>query len=184
VRDVTATTYVALLRGINLGSRNRIAMGRLRELLADLGYPDSVTHLQSGNVVLTAARTNPEVLASAIEKRIARDLGLTVPVVVRSRDQLAEAIERNPMPQHTDEPAKLHVAFLSATPAKERVQEIDPGRYEPDEFQVVGRDIYLWYPKGLHASRLTHTFWEKRLGVTATARNWNTVTALMRLAEG
>jgi uncharacterized protein (DUF1697 family) len=177
------TTYVALLRGINLGSRRRIAMSRLRELCEELGYPGAITHLQSGNVVITGKTKKPETVARAIEKKIASDLDMQVDVIVRTRDELAAVVERNPMPGRTGEPAKLHVTFLSKTPDPARVAEIDAAAYEPDAFQVVDREIYLWYANGVQGTRLGNDFWEKRLGVSGTARNWNTVTKLLSLAD-
>jgi len=177
------TRYVVLLRGINVGGHNRIAMGRLRELCDDLGYPDAVTHLQSGNAVLAGRTRKPAGLAQAIEKKIASDLDLTVRVIVRTRDELAAVIDRNPMPGRTSDPAKLHVTFLSESPDPARISKIDPAAYAPDEFQVVEREIYLWYPNGAGRTKLGNDFWEKRLGVAGTARNWNTVTALLRLAD-
>lgn len=181
---MAVTTYVVLLRGINLGSRRRIAMSRLRELCQELGYPDAVTHLQSGNVVLRGPAKRPETVARAIEKKIATDLDMQVDVIVRTRDELAAVVERNPMPGRAGEPAKLHVTFLSKAPEPARVAEIDPAAYKPDEFRVEGREIYLWYANGVQGTRLGNDFWEKRLGVTGTARNWNTVTKLLALADG
>jgi uncharacterized protein (DUF1697 family) len=174
---------IALLRGINVGGHNRIAMASLRELLGELGYGDVRTHLQSGNAVLSAPGSPPERTGREIEGRIARDLGLEVRVVVRTSDELAEAIEGNPLGELATDPARMHVTFLSAAPERSLLEELAPADFEPDVFAVGTREIYVWYPDGVRATRLTNAFWERRLGVTATARNWNTVTRLLALAD-
>jgi uncharacterized protein (DUF1697 family) len=157
-------------------------MARLREVVEGLGYDDVRTHLQSGNVVF-ATRAAPGAAAGAIEKAIAEHLGHEVKVLVRSRDELAKVVERNPLGEHASEPAKLHVTFLSARPDRRRLREVDPADFEPDVFRAGGREIYAWYPNGVQKTKLSHAFWEKRLGLVATSRNWNTVTRLLALAD-
>jgi uncharacterized protein (DUF1697 family) len=174
---------VALLRGINLGSRNRVAMADLRAAFAGLGYPDAVTHLQSGNVVFTVPGRPPARLAGTIEKALTRDLGQPIPVILRTRDELAAVVGHNPLPERTADGAKLMVMFLPAEPDPDRVAGIDPDACGPDEFRVAGREIYLYYPNGLHKSKIGNAFWEKRLAVSGTVRNWNTVTKLLSLAD-
>jgi uncharacterized protein (DUF1697 family) len=176
-------SHVALLRGINVGGHNRIAMAQLRELLQALGYEDVRTHLQSGNAVFATAGTPPEQAAREIEDQIARSLGLGVRVVVRTRDELAEVVAANPLGEVASDPARLLVTFLSAAPERGLLGELAPADFEPDVFAVGAREIYVWHPDGVRATRLTNAFWEKRLGVTATARNWNTVTRLLALAD-
>ncbi len=176
------TRQVALLRGINLGRHKRADMAYLRELVRDLGYDGVRTHLQSGNVVFTARGTPPEQAAKRIEDQLAHYLGLPVQVIVRTSDELAEVVERNPLREVASDPSRMLVTFLSAAPDPERLREVDPADFEPDLFRVRGREIYLWFPNGMRATHLTHSFWEKRLQVTATARNWNTVTKLLALA--
>ncbi len=171
--------YVALLRGINVGGRKKVAMGELRDALGSLGYGDVETYLQSGNAVFTATNNDPAGLAGAIEKELERRLAMDVKVLVRTRDELASVVEANPFPEATSEPSKLHVAFLSATPDAHRAATIDAARFEPDQFRVGERAVYLWYPSGAGRSRLTNDLLERKLGVTATSRNWNTVLALL-----
>jgi uncharacterized protein (DUF1697 family) len=175
-------TYIALLRGINVGGRKKVRMADLRALLAGIGYRDVVTHLQSGNACFTSDRDSPEAVAREIEDRIAADLGLDVKVLVRTRDELAAVVENNPLPEVTSSPAKLHVAFLSASPPPQRRSAIDPEAFAPAEFRIGEREVYVWYPNGLGRSKLTNDVWERRLGVTATMRNWNSVTKLLDLA--
>jgi uncharacterized protein (DUF1697 family) len=177
------TRQVALLRGINLGRNNRVDMARVRALVQDLGYERVRTHLQSGNIVFTAAATPPERAAHDIQEQLGLHLGLSVPVVVRSRHELAEILGRKPLPDAEIDPARFLVTFLSASADPAALRELEPAAFEPDQFWVDGREIFQWHPNGVRNSKLTNTFWEKRLQVTATARNWNTVTRLLELAD-
>lgn len=170
---------VGLLRGINVGGHNKIGMASLRELLGDLGFDNVRTHLQSGNIVFTVD-TSPDESARAVEAGIADRFGSAVPVVVRTRDELARTVDDNPLREVATDPAKLLVIFLSGAPDRQRVESVDPGS---EVFSLGTREIHLWCPDGVRESRLSAVFWEKRLGLTATARNWNTVTKLLALAD-
>jgi uncharacterized protein (DUF1697 family) len=173
-------TYVALLRGINLGARNKVSMPDLRALFESLGAEDVETYVQSGNVVFRS-RDNAGKLTESIEKRIGRDLGLSVTVLLRTRQQLAKVFAGNPFAADKREPTKLHVTFLAANPDPARVRKLDPKRAEPDEFRVVGQEVYLHCPNGYGKSKLTNAYFEEQLGVAATTRNWKTVTKLVDL---
>jgi uncharacterized protein (DUF1697 family) len=176
------TRQIALLRGVNVGGRNMVAMAALRELLQALGYEGVRTHLQSGNAVFTAA-TPPERAGREIEEGLVERLGLQVPVLVRTRDELAQAVAGNPLGEATSQPARLLVNFLSGEPDPQLLGELDPADFEPETFGVGAREVYVWCPDGVQATKLSYAFWEKRLKVTATARNWNTVTRLLALAD-
>jgi uncharacterized protein (DUF1697 family) len=173
---------IALLRGINVGSHRRVAMADLRELLTGLGYGDVRTLLASGNVVLTSD-TSSEQLARDLEQVIAATLGVDPQVVVRSRDELAEVVERNPLRAVADEPKRYQVSFLSAVPALDVVRELTAADVAPERVVVIGREIYAWHPEGVQRSPLAKLLSDRRLGVTATARNWSTVTKLLELAS-
>ena len=125
------TRQVALLRGINLARNNRVDMARLRALVQDLGYERVRTHLQSGNIVFTAAATPPERVARDIEEQLRLHLGLSVPVVVRSRDELAEILGRKPLPDAEIDPARFLVVFLSASADPAALRELGPAAFEP-----------------------------------------------------
>jgi uncharacterized protein (DUF1697 family) len=175
-------TYVALLRGVNLGAHNKVPMADLRALFDDLGAADVETYVQSGNVVFKSA-DGAEKLTRAIERKIRRDLGLSVTVLVLTRPQLAKVLGGNPFAKAKKEPSKLHVTFLAEKLARARVGKLDPERGKPDEFRLVGRQVYLHCPKGYGRTKLTNAYFEKQLGVTATSRNWKTVTKLGELAS-
>jgi uncharacterized protein (DUF1697 family) len=174
-------TFVALLRGINVGKAKQVAMADLQALLADLGYADVRTHLRSGNAIFSADTCDPEAIAIEIEAAIRDRFGLEVAVLIRTPADLDAVIAGNPFPEAAaTAPAKLHVAFLSAAPAG----TIDAAAYAPEKLRIAGREVYAWYPNGMGRSKLTNTVLERHLGVSATMRNWNTVTKLAELAAG
>jgi uncharacterized protein (DUF1697 family) len=177
------STFVALLRGINVGRNKRIAMADLRALLQELGYADVKTLLQSGNAVFSATGT-----AAAIERNIERaikaELKFDVTVLVRTAAQLRKVVDTNPIPQGTSEGSKYFVAFLSAKPAASTYKHINARDYEPEKFAVVGREVYVWCANGLLESKLMPLFGDKQLGVAVTVRNWNTTTKLAALVDG
>jgi len=177
-----ATRYVALLRGINVGGNQRIAMADLRHVLSDLGHADVQTVLQSGNALFTSESTATVTLAREIEAAILDRLGLTVAVIIRTGDELRAVIAANPLAEAVAEPARLHVAFLSADPEPGRFDSLDTVVSASEEMRLGVRALYVWYREGAGTSKLTNAVLERRLGVTATSRNWNTVTKLADLA--
>ena len=181
-RGARRQTYVALLRGINLGARNKVSMADLRTLIEGLGGEDVATYVQSGNVVFKS-RVKPAELADAIEERIKRDLGLTVTVLLRTKAQLAKVLAGNPFASRERDPLKLHVTFLAEAPGRDHVRKVEETQFEPDEFQVAGQEVYLHCPKGYGRSKLSNAYFEKQLDVAATTRNWNTVMKLVELSE-
>jgi uncharacterized protein (DUF1697 family) len=173
-----------LLRAVNVGGRNRIAMADLRELLEGLGYGAVRTHLQSGNAVFTPSGTpSPEALAREIEGALVEQVGLEVKVLVRTRSEIERAITANPLLDVAEDHARLLVTFLSRAPDPEALTALAPAEFEPDVFAVGEREIYTWYPQGVRATKLSNAFWERRLGVVASARNWKTVTRLLELMD-
>lgn len=175
---------VALLRGINVGGRNKISMAELRDLVAGLGFVDVATHLQSGNVAFRAPEAEPEQAAGAIEAAIARELGLSIPVLARTGAELDRIVAAHPLREHAEDPSRMVVVFLSAPVERARFAELDERAFAPDRFAAGEREIYVWAPGGVSETKLTYAFWERHLGgVTATARNWNTVQRLRAMAQ-
>ncbi|WP_030619277.1 DUF1697 domain-containing protein [Streptomyces sclerotialus] len=177
---------VALLRGINVGGHKKFSMAQQRALTAELGFQDVTVLLQTGNIVFADPGTPPEETARTLEAGFAAALGVPVPVMVRTRDDLAAAVAANPFPQAVAEPKTLHLTFLSEPPADTAPLDVlDPAVYEPDVFRLLGRDLYLWCPDGVGRSRLATavTAASVKLGVTATARNWNTVLKILAAAD-
>jgi uncharacterized protein (DUF1697 family) len=181
-------THVALLRGINVGGRNKVAMADLRDVVAGLGHTDVSTYIQSGNVLFTADPGDAG--TSALAAAITGTLGVNAPVVVVSRDELAEAIAANPFPDEAD-PKRVHAVMLSAAPGAEAAAKIDEAlarsaaKGARDELATVGRTLYLHTPDGFGNSELAaavlRIVTSPRAGVTGTARNWATMTRLLDL---
>jgi uncharacterized protein (DUF1697 family) len=178
------TTWVALVRGINLGRARRLAMADLRSLLEGLGCEEVRTLLQSGNAVFaTTGRRSAGKLEDEIAAALDRDLGLPVDVLVRSAGDLAKVVKGNPFAKAGVDVKQLHASFLSAKPAAKAVSGVDPKDFEPDEFAFGDRVVYLRLPTGVAGSRIPLRDWEQQLGVRATMRTWNTVTRLNELAS-
>ena len=173
--------YAALLRGINVGGNKKVPMAALRELLQSLGYADVVTHLQSGNAVFSSPEQPAQTLARAIADRISAEFAMDVKVVIRNGSEIADVIKRSPLPDGPENPSRFFVAFLAAAPAPETVRTLTSISFDPDRIWVSGAEAFLWCPAGAADTKLTNNFLEKRLGVTATSRNWNTVTKLVTL---
>lgn len=168
--DTTRT--VALLRAVNVGGRNKVPMAALRAHMAGAGFTDVATLLASGNVFF---REHPPDPANALSQVISEHFGCTVPVVLRTADQLATSIARCPFPAADCDPKLLHVGFCSSLPDPAAVAALDPDRSPPDRFVVVGDTIYVRYATGSARSKLSVAWFDRQLGCTTTFRNWRTL---------
>ncbi len=183
------TTFVALLRSINVGGRNRVPMAELSGLVDSLGFGDVETYLQSGNVVFTGSGS-PEAAGRSLEAAITAQLGLEIPVIVRSKTQLARVVRGTPYGDLRVDPRTLHVTFLArppdAAPRRELTrlgEESGPGgAFGDDRFTLAGSDVHLYCPGGYGETKLNNAYFERRSGVVATTRNWRTVTTLAGMA--
>jgi uncharacterized protein (DUF1697 family) len=177
-------THVALLRGINIGGRNRVAMADLRATVASLGHRDAATYIQSGNVVFTAAGGGD--LTSALEHAIEQQLGVAARVVVLSHDELIQVVEANPY-AHEPNPKAVHAVFLSEAPDRKLHETVAAAVEQAaakgarDDARIVGRTLYLHTPDGYGRSDLAARV--VRATPEGTARNWATVTKLLALLE-
>jgi uncharacterized protein (DUF1697 family) len=169
------TRQIALLRGVNVGGNKRVEMARLRALLEELGYRDVRTYVNSGNVVFSGPRRSEKHLEAAIAKAF----GFEVPVVLRTRDELAEIVQANPLRDVATDPAKHLVVFCGA----EAATDLEPAGFAPETFHVRGREVYLWAPGGIGTSPLAKELATKSLGEKSTARNWRTIEKLLALAD-
>lgn len=179
-RPLAVTTWIALLRGINVGRNKRISMTNLRDMMLSLGYTDVRTHLQSGNVIFTAAERKPAVLEQQITAAIKRGAGMDVAVLVRSATDLGAVVDANPFAARGVNTDELHATFLASAPPAAKLTAVDSAACAPDEFAVGQRVIYLRLPNGVMGMRLPD--WGKLLGQVTTTRNWNTTTRLRDLA--
>lgn len=169
--------FVALLRGINLGSRNRVSMPDLKALVVDLGGKDPETYVQSGNVVFSVSGKAVDIERD-IERRLDKHLGVPARVLVRTAAQMKKIASSNPFERKAKDEKQLHVTFLAEKPAK-KLELPDVA----DEAALEGREVYLLCPNGYGVSKLSNAFFEKKLGVVATTRNWKTVNALAEMAS-
>ena len=172
-------THLALLRGINVSGKNMIKMPVLAGIFSELGCKDVQTYIQSGNVLFNASKHVAAKLESAVERAIQAQLGLHIPVLVRSAVEFAEAVAANPFPEALDSPKLLHLVFLKAKPEAAAIASLDPGRSTPDRYIVDGRHIYLHLARGAADTKLTNAYFDARLRTVSTGRNWTTVTTLL-----
>ena len=177
------TTFVALLRAVNVGGRNQLSMSALRALFESFGYADVKSYIQSGNIIFDSSPRKSAVLALEVEEALAGALGQPIDVVIRSAAELKSVTESNPFLGRVPDPTKLHVVFLNHAPDRARVKALDSSRFEPDEFALGAREIYLHCPDGLGRSKLPPALGAKLAPIPATVRNWNTVTKLAELAK-
>lgn len=185
-------THVALLRGINVGGRNKVPMAELREVVTSLGYTDVATYIQSGNVVFTADEPDTAALAAALEKAIADALGVAPRVVVLTRDELAQVVRDNPYPDEAN-PKYVHAVFLTEAPGGDVVERVAAAERQVaekgsrDTARVVGRTLFLHTPDGFGRSELAtllaRTTDAKASRAAGTARNWATVTKLLAMCD-
>lgn len=173
---------MVLLRGVNLGARNRISMPALRELLTAEGFERVSTYLQSGNIVLSSDAA-PAELARECKRLLASAFGLDLAVLVRTRDELAQVVERNPLADVASDPKRYQVSFLADELDARAVEELAQLAVEGERLVAIGRELYAWHPHGIARSRLWTRLASPRLPVVSSARNWSTVTSLLELAD-
>ena len=189
-------SHVALLRGINVGGRNKVPMADLREVVTSLGHTGVSTYIQSGNVLFSTADTDSAKLAAALESAIEDRFGIWSSVVVMSRDELAQVLAANPYPDEPN-PRMVHVVFLNAEPPADllgRLSEAESAvaaKGSRDTVQAAGQALFLHTPDGYGTSELAQAVLKiisppakgKKRGLAATARNWATATKLLSLCD-
>ncbi|MDE0136489.1 MAG: DUF1697 domain-containing protein [Acidimicrobiaceae bacterium] len=170
---------VVLPKGINVGGHNRVPMAELRPKLAEAGYADPVTILQSGNIVVTAEiapdQPNADSVAAAVRQLLADEFDVHVPCAARTAAEIEAILERNPLGHIADDGSRYLVNFLSEEPSPAAVRELVDADHSPEVLHVEGTEAYVWAPDGIKALRLSYSHLERHLDVTATARNWNTL---------
>jgi uncharacterized protein (DUF1697 family) len=177
-------TFVAMLRGINVGKGKTVKMERLRASFGALGFGGIKTYVQSGNVIFESDRQSPAQLSRKIQERIQRDFGFAVPVLVKTSKEMEQIVRNNPLVKEKGiDDSKLHVTFLSDAPSKMAVEGLQPLATARERFRILNREIYLYCPDGYGKTKLSNTAIEKKLSVVATTRNWRTVNALLEMAR-
>ena len=177
------SAHVALLRGINVGGNNKLPMKDLAALCTALGCEGVRTFIASGNVIFRARPALLKSLSRKLQAAIARDFQMQVPVVLRSAAELRRVVEQNPFVARGVGPESLYVSFLASTPTAAQIASLAPERSPPDEFAVIGQDLYLHLPNGAARTKLTNAWFDKHLATISTARNWRTTQTLLALAE-
>jgi len=157
-------------------------MPALIECLASDGLKDVKTYVQSGNIVVSSDEA-PEELKRRCETLIASEFGLDIPVIVRTREELANVVGLNPLKEVADNPKRYQVTFLSSELKREQLKRLAELAAAPERLVAVGRELYSWHPEGVGRSKLWGRIAGAGLGVTATARNWTTVTTLLDMAD-
>lgn len=174
-------THVVLLRGINVGGRNRLAMKELVAALEGLACRDVKTYIQSGNVVLRSTERSAARLAERIGAEIGRRHGFEPQVLVLESTTVERAVDSNPFPQAESAPKSLHLGFLASVPETPDLEKLESLRADSERFELIGAVFYLHAPDGVGRSKLMSAS-EKLLGVPMTARNWRTVCKVLELA--
>ncbi|MBT3274535.1 MAG: DUF1697 domain-containing protein [Spirochaetales bacterium] len=177
-------TYISLLRGINVSGQKKILMQELKGLYENLGFLDIQTYIQSGNVVFRSSERDSSSLDKSIKKAIFANYQFEVEVIMRTLDEMIETVKHNPFfNSNSADIKKLAVVFFQQQPETEKflnIEELDAG---DDLFSHTDREIFLYVEKGFAKTKLTNVFFEKKLGIPATTRNWRTVTTLIGIGQ-
>ena len=175
------TTYIALLRGINVSGQRMIKMDELKKVLGELNFTNVRTYIQSGNIIFEVEKTDQDYLEKQIGEQILNYFGFPVSIVIRSRPELEKIHNSNPFLEKRNEPVdKLYVTFFPEEPDPDHLIKIEGNLFLPDEFVVSGREVYLFCPNGYGRTKLTNKFFENKLKVLATTRNRKTIEMLLK----
>ncbi|NOR88010.1 MAG: DUF1697 domain-containing protein [Bacteroidales bacterium] len=175
--------YISILRGINVGGHKKIVMANLKVLYKELGLTNVVTYIQSGNVVFDAKNDEkPLKLALMIEQKIKEVYGFEVPIIIRTKEEIGKIVAESPY-VNNEEIDRLYVTFLSQIPSEDRLSIINEKGFSSDKFEIIGKNIFGYSSGEYSDSKLSNQFFEIKLKVSATTRNWKTVLKLNELAK-
>jgi uncharacterized protein (DUF1697 family) len=178
------TTYISIIRGINVSGQKKIKMDALKKMYEDLHFSNIQTYIQSGNVVFQYSKSGQKALENKISGQIEKCFGFFAPVIVMNTDELKDIVEKNPyIADKTKDIACLHVTFLSSKPEQIDFEKIDKNRLPGEECSLMGNAVYLYCPNGYGKTKLSNIFFENKLKVRTTTRNWKTTTELLNIAE-
>ncbi|OUL60808.1 DUF1697 domain-containing protein [Flavobacterium sp. AJR] len=178
------TTHLALLRGINVSGHNMIKMEALKTTLEAIGFKNVQTYIQSGNVFVDTDEDNASKVGFVIKQEIFKVFGHEVPIVVIYKQDLEACFKNNPFLKEKDaDIKKLYVAFISIALKSDSINDLKISQFKPDEASIDGNRIFIKYAVGAGKTRFDQKYIEKKLNVTATIRNWNTVTQLLKIYE-
>ena len=172
-------TYISILRGINVSGQKKIKMEALKALYESLGLKNIIVYIQSGNVIFESKETDIKKLTIKIEKRIKTSFGFDVVVFIKSKNDLQKIFSKNPFTKK--DPKSIYITFLSDIPENIPTEEINRVKDKSEEFVFLGKEIFLFCPNGYGRTKLSNNFFEGKLKLSATTRNWNTINKLLRL---
>ena len=182
--DIAMTIQIALIRGINVGGHQAVAMSDLRDLLTQLGFDGSRSLLQSGNLIFRCSARIGAELESLLEMEAEKRLGLRADFLIRNAKEWGQVVARNPFRKEAErDPSHLVVMFLKSAADAKDVKAVLAAIAGRETIRADGRQLYIVYPDGIGKSHLTNALIEKKLGIRGTARNWNTVLKIAALAE-
>jgi uncharacterized protein (DUF1697 family) len=178
-------TFVSILRGINVSGQKKILMVDLKALYMKLGFEDVQTYIQSGNVVFVYDGDKGNLaIAEMIEHAIEKEFKFQVPVLVKTSDDLLSTINNNPFSGKVDvDPSRVSVTFLESQPTSENLIKLKGVDHHPDRFVIDGMNIYIYCPISYGNSKLSNNFFENKLKVRATTRNWKTINKLLEMCR-
>lgn len=176
---------ISFLRGVNMAGHNSIKMADLSDLYISLGYGDAETYIQSGNVIFSSdGKETAADIEEEIEKGIFNRFSYNVPVMIRTLPEIEDLFSSNPfLKEDRFDPAKMAVVFLHEMPSDANIQKVINIDYPPDKFTIIGKEIFIFCPNGFGRTKLYTNFFEKKMNVVGTARNWKTITTISDLAK-
>ncbi|BDS13767.1 DUF1697 domain-containing protein [Aureispira anguillae] len=175
--------YITLLRGINVSGQKKVKMADLRTMCETMGYQNVQTYIQSGNIVFEGAEEDTDWIAQSMHQKIQTTFGYDVSVMVRTEDYWKEVAVNNPfLEANPDLEIKfLHVTFLAEVPTVDSIKALQEVAAGTDELAIINNRVYLYTPNGYGRTKLSNTTIEKKLQVSATTRNWRTVSKLLEM---
>jgi uncharacterized protein (DUF1697 family) len=178
-------TCISFLRGINMAGHYPVKMADLSALYKGLGFNDAETYIQSGNVIFSSESAfEAKDIAGIIEAAILKRFSYNVPVMIRTTGELRKILMSNPFLEEDNfDPSKMVAIILYEKPTEEQISKMKDIDYPPDKYVITGNEIFVYCPNGFGRSKLYTNFFEKKMGVVGTARNWKTITSLLQLAE-
>lgn len=177
--------YIALLRGINVSGQKIIKMDKLRAIFESIGFTKVSTYIQSGNVIFDSEEEDAAIVRERIVGELMSQLNFDIPVIIRTPSELQEIVQETPYPTVNEaENEQRYVTLLAQMPTEAALGKLNAAQNAVDEYQVKGLTVYLLIRKNYGESKFSNNFIEKKLGVSATTRNWETVNKLIRLAAG
>ncbi|MBL4624122.1 MAG: DUF1697 domain-containing protein [Flavobacteriales bacterium] len=178
------TRYISILRGINVGGKRKILMADLKPLYEVLGFSNVNSYIQSGNIIFDSnTKESQKELGQKIEQVINKAYGFDVPVIIRTVQEIEDAIAVNPyLKKQEVDIERLHLTYLADIPSLEKLAQLKDIDFSPDKFEIIGNDVFIYCSGKYSDSKLTNKFFESKLKITATTRNWKTVNKLIEIA--